>query len=295
MCLLNMSTRKKKSRKTTARRRMVCAPGVKRVNGSCLSDLAIHDIAKAWNKRHPDRPSLSGNADQLRAGLSAALDHACSNERCWLRKAFAKNKIPSILGRYTFAPAAPASWRRNPHEWLDSLDIERVMKQYERAYPGFSFIGPSPIDFDKRLHNGRCVWEELCNFDLKKSLRAGKRFVGIIFNLDPHTKGGSHWISMFIHVPDGYILAFDSTGDPMPPQVDQLIKRVVQQAAALDIKLRVIRSSKEHQLEDTECGIYSLYVISGLLDGTLDPKRLSQGPRISDDQMFRLRETFFNV
>ena len=112
---------------------MVCAPGVKRVNGSCLSDLAIHDIAKAWNKRHPDRPSLSGNADQLRAGLSAALDHACSNERCWLRKAFAKNKIPSILGRYTFDPASPASWRRNTNEWLDSFDIERVMKQYERA------------------------------------------------------------------------------------------------------------------------------------------------------------------
>ena len=41
------------------------------------------------------------------------------------------------------------------------------MKLYEEKYPYFAFIGPSPIDFDKKLIGGDCVWEELCNFNLQ--------------------------------------------------------------------------------------------------------------------------------
>ena len=46
------------------------------------------------------------------------------------------------------------------------------MYQYELAYPNFSFIGPTPIDFDKENVNekGKCVWEELCNFSLSDML-----------------------------------------------------------------------------------------------------------------------------
>ena len=66
------------------------------------------------------------------------------------------------------------------------------MKQYEIDYPNFIFIGPSPIDFDKKLMFGECVWNELCNLNIIKQLKDGKNKVGIIFNTDPHNKSGSH-------------------------------------------------------------------------------------------------------
>ena len=37
---------------------------------------------------------------------------------------------------------------------------------------------------------------EICNFNLNKMIK-NKKKIGFIFNLDPHTKGGSHWVSMF--------------------------------------------------------------------------------------------------
>ena len=62
------------------------------------------------------------------------------------------------------------------------------MKQYEKTYKCFEFIGPSPIDYDKHIAYGECVWEELCEFSLAKTISEGTTKIGIIFNLDPHNK-----------------------------------------------------------------------------------------------------------
>ena len=49
------------------------------------------------------------------------------------------------------------------------------MKQYEKVYPCFEFMGPSPIDFDKRKMYGECVWEELCHFNLEDQIKKKKK------------------------------------------------------------------------------------------------------------------------
>ena len=48
------------------------------------------------------------------------------------------------------------------------------MKQYEDAFPFFEFIGPSPIDYDKHIAYGECVWEELCEFSLEAQIKEKK-------------------------------------------------------------------------------------------------------------------------
>ena len=48
--------------------------------------------------------------------------------------------------------------------------------------------------------NGKCVWEELCKFELEKQIEKGKNKIGIIFNLDKHYQSGSHWVSLFIDI-----------------------------------------------------------------------------------------------
>ena len=51
-----------------------------------------------------------------------------------------------------------------------------------------------------------------CKFDLKDYLKEGKNKIGIVFNMDPHYKSGSHWISLFINVKKKVIFFFDSVG-----------------------------------------------------------------------------------
>jgi len=99
-----------------------------------------------------------------------------------------------------FAPESPKEWKKNPNEWLSSIDILEVMNQYEKKYKCFEFLGPSPIDYDTHQLYGQCVWDELCHFKLAEQIKNGKTKIGIIFNLDPHYKGGSHWVSLFINI-----------------------------------------------------------------------------------------------
>ena len=47
-----------------------------------------------------------------------------------------------------------------------NFDIEKVIKQYDRKYPNFKFIGTTFIDFDTKLQDS-CVEPLLCDFDLQ--------------------------------------------------------------------------------------------------------------------------------
>lgn len=174
-----------------------------------------------------------------------------------------------------------------------------VMYQYEMAYPNFSFIGPSPIDFDKEKVNtngGQCVWEELCNFDLTKMLNRGKNQIGVIFNTDPHTKGGEHWISLFIDVLEKKILYFDSGGSTMPKQIQVLVDRIIDQGKQRKPKINFnfdTTTGVNHQLENTECGIYSLFFIINMLEENIDKKYLKNN-LFRDKYINQFREIYFN-
>ena len=73
----------------------------------------------------------------------------------------------------TFAPYQPLEWKKNPNEWLSSVDIQgnEAVKKHIGV---FEFMGPSPIDFDDHKLYGECVWEELCKFNLSDSIKAVK-------------------------------------------------------------------------------------------------------------------------
>ena len=45
------------------------------------------------------------------------------------------------------------------------------MKQWEDKYKTFVFLGPSPIDFNKKITKTDCVWNDLCGFNLKNILK----------------------------------------------------------------------------------------------------------------------------
>lgn len=299
----NVNTRRKRrpskvkiQSKNKTLKKVNCGPSVngKVKSYTCYSDASLMKLRDYWNRRHPDNLITSNNSREIWTELRDNMSDVCDKESCWLRQKFISNNLDKELTQYTFAPKSPESWKKNKNEWLSSLEIEKVMKQYEKAYPNFVFIGPSPIDFDTIQMYGECVWEELCKFDLKEYLKEGKTKIGIVFNTDPHYKDGSHWIAMFIDVKKKYIFFFDSNGDPPDKQIVDFQNRVATQGRELGINLDITGNyPKEHQLGDTECGMYVLYFIVELLTERKNIEYFKTNT-IRDDAMEQLRVEYFN-
>jgi len=270
-----------------------CSPNPNNKKYTCYSDEALSKMKKYWNIRHPKDKILSNDTKEIWSFFKKAMSHICQRESCWLRSKFMTGKLNNELLNYTFAPSAPSVWKRNPDEWLSSLDIESVMRQYEKFYKCFEFLGPSPIDYDTHKLYGECVWEELCNFNLSEQIKRHKNKIGIILNTDPHYKNGAHWISMFINIKNKTIIYFDSNGDESPKEVKKLLKKIVDQGNQLGINFQVIENKIEHQRTNTECGMYCLYFIIQMLKD----KNLSHflNNRIDDKEVFKLRNEYFNI
>ena len=163
-----------------------CSPSGKKHGFTCLQDDSLVKLKNMWNARHPDDKIINESSSQeIWQQMKQKMNTLCDTEMCWLKQKFVDGKLNKALSD-DFAPEAPRNWTKNPNEWLSSVDIIKVMKQYEKKYKCFEFIGPSPIDYDSHYLDGQCVWEELCHFELEKEIKKGKTKIGIIFNTDPH-------------------------------------------------------------------------------------------------------------
>ena len=272
-----------------------CSANTSDLGFTCYSKESLEKIKKIWNKRHPDNKIEFNNSKEIWLDLRNKFKKSCNREMCWLRTQIIKNDIDRTLLENTFAPIQPESWKSNPREWLDSDNITDVMKQYEKKYPYFDFIGPTPIDYDTILEDNECVWNDMCKFNLNQCIDRGIKKIGIIFNLDKHDKGGSHWVCLFIDIPKEEIYFFDSYGFRIHPGVNKFSKMVIKQSVNSPYTNKFVRYSNsiEHQtVTDSECGIYCLYIIIELLKGADFQKLVSK--RIPDKKMLQMRKIFFN-
>jgi len=271
-----------------------CSPKAKKNDFSCFTDESIHQLRDMWNMRHPDERIQSNDTKEIWRAMKENLKSVCNKESCWLKQNFVGNDKSKKLMEESFAPEAPRSWKKKPNEWLSSMDILRVMKQYEKAYKCFEFMGPSPIDYDTKQMYGECVWEELCNFNLKDQIDKGKFKIGVTFNLDPHYKGGSHWVSLFINLKKKMIFYFDSAGEKIPSRIMKFVKTVTAQGKALGMDLKFDQNYPiEHQYENTECGIYSIFFIAHMLEDKINEHYLKTHI-LKDKYMSRFRKVYFN-
>jgi hypothetical protein len=245
--------------------------------------------------RHPDVKIATNDPKEIHKLLANYLSGLCNKESCWLKQKHEFGELDENF-KDSFAPESPDEWKKNPNEWLSSIDIIKVMKQYEKAYKCFDFIGPTPIDFDKKQLYGECVWEELCNFNLKQQITEGKTKIGIIFNTDPHNKPGEHWISMFINIKKGNIFFFDSVGRKAPPEIMRFVERIKMQGKQLNPKINFKYDENhpvEHQYGNTECGIYSIFFIVHMLEDKLTEHYLKTHV-LKDKYMEKFRKIYFN-
>ena len=213
-----------KTRQTRKFKQKNCAPRVRNKTihaKSCYTSSIIENLKKLYNKRYHDK-IVATKPRQIWKELKSRFSK-CNSEDCWLKELSNPN-VAQKIEKAIFSPKKPASWKKNPNEWLTNYDIRHVLEQYEDYMDHFEFIGPSFIDFNETEH-GTCIDEEVCNFDLSEKMKDKKSKIGIIFNLDKHNMSGSHWVSLFIDLDEGFVFYFDSAGDPIPKEIKALVEK----------------------------------------------------------------------
>lgn len=202
------------------------------------------------------------------------------------------------LAKTWLRPPQPHDWKGDPDKWLDSNNIRDVMMQYEETNPEFKFLGPYPIDFaaaaDSTANSpGRdrnhCLIGEMCSLNLANELKNGKKYIGIIYNLDPHYKSGSHWVANFINIPKKTCYYFDSYG-MKPPQE---IYRFMQWLSIQEPKIKLGWNGRRFQKMNSECGMYCLFFIIRMLAGEDYLKFCRRAP--PDRFMLDLRDWIFST
>ena len=295
-------TRKKKQKQIQkhvkqriSKKTLKCAPG-RDHNFTCYNSTALHELKEAWNEHYPNKLITTNSPYEIWKYFHDHFNSMCENEKCWIRQSFMNNKVSANLKKFTFAPDSPESWKKNPNEWLSSDEIIDVMKQYEDSHPDFVFLGPSPIDFEKKTLFNDCIWEDLCKFDLRQYIEKGKTKIGIIFNLDPADKDGSHWVAAFIDTKRKGIYYYDSNGIKAPKRIKDFLYKVKAQGKHKDVGIpfKIEQNSKEHQMKDGECGMFTMYFIINMLKKQSFKQFKSKFKGGGDAHMQKLRSLLFN-
>jgi hypothetical protein len=264
-----------------------CHPrvGKTRPEEGCIPTSILKDVARKLSIHH--------NEKGLRAKLEEHFHVKPEHEYTFLLKLpLSLSEKHKIANEY-LRPRARSGWKKDPDMWLDSTNIADVMNQYEEAYPKFEFMGPFPIDFAaknpyQKGGTARCLMNEVCEFRIQKAMESGTESVGIVYNLDPHFKGGSHWVASFIDIKNHRCLYFDSYGIKPPAQ----IARFMQWLTTQDSKMELIYNSKRIQYKNTECGMYSMYFIIRMLMADEFVKFARASPK--DDGMMAIRKCLYS-
>lgn len=251
-------------------------------DGTCLNFKSLQRVASKLNnnqkfgsKKIQISKYNSNTKKKLIEEIRRKLSCHSEIDLCVLKnnKLFNKTIIES------FKPIRP----KGKHEWLSTIDINDVMKQYEKKYKNFMFMGAVPIDFYE-------LYYEFANMNIK-ALSKLKKKIGFVFNTDPSYKDGEHWIAMILDLNDKTLCFFDSANSEPPIQVKKFMKDLVEKGKKAGIELNVIINTIEHQMGDSECGVYSLYFLISRLEGKTCKEVFNH--KIHDKEMNTFRDIFF--
>jgi hypothetical protein len=256
---------------------------------SCYSKDSLIKIAKLWNEENPNKKKININLsrEKLWNQIQDRLNEVCKkDEYCWKKQNFVK-KIKDIeIELYTFKPRMPNTWLKNKNTWLNTYDIYYVMKQYEKTYNDFVFLGPIPADCPVKIN---C---ELSKLDLMNMKKKGINKIGIIYNLDISTQSGSHWVAVYIDNKNNEINYYDSYSGISTPLITKFIHTISEQYTKNNINPVIIYNDKRHQYGGSECGMYSMNFILERLHGKTmyDISKMT----IPDSKMTHLRDLLYN-
>lgn len=213
------------------------------------------------------------NVSQLWKDIAAYMksEHNCLDELCWVETL----KLQSIE-KTAFKPKLPNEWlscdknfapdNNCMNTWLSNYEIDAVLKQFEMNIEYFDYLGSVPIDFanlpDKKINN----------LNIKNNIQNKKTKIGMVFNTDPSTRGGQHWICAFIDLDSKEINFFDSygSGGVYPDEIEDLFKKIKLDASKNNINLTIKKNTIRHQHKNSECGVYCIKFIADRLSNSFE-------------------------
>tara|TARA_B100000530_G_C15930633_1_gene476713 strand:+ start:1154 stop:2095 length:942 start_codon:yes stop_codon:yes gene_type:complete len=261
-----------------------CNPNnTSKTNFSCFSENQIYAIINRFNQLYPNnkircvsRP-ISACYGELKEKLSQLKNKKLKNEWCWTEdKDF--SDIFKNTKKLIFVPKMPSEWcptikkwreQRIDAPWLSNFDIDDVLTQYDKKYPGFEFLGTFPIDFYKKKKYG-CV-SHLCNFNINEIVSRNKYAFGLVLNTDSSDGPGEHWISLYCNINKKCMYFFNSATNiktRIPPEIIEFARSIMKQIKDLyKVTLNFkFNNKKKHQMSNSECGMYAIYFILCMLD-----------------------------
>ena len=268
-----------------------CHPriGTRRPTHGCIPPAILEKAATKINIPHASNPVA------LRKALESHLSIPSGNEHSFVHALPFSSSEKDYLIKTYLRPVQPSKWKEDPDMWLDSLNIEAVMKQYEDAVPEFEFMGPFPIDFAapdpyrSPSQGPQCLIREICGLRVQDALKQGTKSIGIIYNLDPHFQDGSHWVANYIDIPKHTCYYFDSYGYAPPKQIATFMKWLTTQ----DPQMKLMYNARRFQHLGSECGMYSLYFLIRMLSGDRFRPFCKRQPR--DSVMLDFRDWIFST
>lgn len=265
----------------------VCAPGTyDSKNNTCFTLDQLLDICSAYNKYvlkqklgpnnliHSKKKTESGGSfdnaniikisndkNKLLRELHDRFENICNgSDLCITKQSFMNEIIKNEYNKIvegSFRPEGPEEAR----EWLSTSDIDDVLKQYEKPFNDFEFLGAIPSD---------CSDHKFCslyNLNYKKKLQEGKKRLGIVFNHDKYGQSGSHWVAMFINLEKGHLYYCDSTGKKPISRIEKFIKSFETYCSDQKINYLFKKNTRKYQRDNSECGVYSCNFIIRILSG----------------------------
>jgi len=272
-----------------------CAPSKRFEAGSCITLEVLIAMAEAYNKTHENRIKLSCKKETLHPKrykkyllkkIGDAYKNVCDSQMCWSQQDFIKkmNEVMRVeLEKFTLRPEGP----NGRFEWLNTVNINETMEQYNVLHKEFMFLGAVPIDFNEIKHPG--IYD--INLDDLKNNNITK--FGIIFNLDEHWQSGSHWVACYADVDSGKVYYFDSYGTHPEKRITRLMEKFSDYYEKNNPgkKCDVRYNKTRNQFKNSECGVYSINFILQSLEGK-SLEYIENNP-ISDNDINMLRKKIF--
>jgi len=297
-----------------------CAPGIKFEDGSCINHKTLKNIADKFNDENP-RDTI--NLELYKEDMVKEMDdkfnknYGCKDQLCWINQNFVKRMNNKDLDKFTFRPVGP----KKKLDWLSTTNINDVIEQYERKYKHFVFLGAVPYDFQelRELTVGEMNFDDFVNGKMNEDFNKGEKTneLGMVINLDPHDKPGSHWVSLYANFDKNQIYFFDSFAKKPRKKIKKFINKIAKymynkkynKKLSINSVLKNLKDGKEteeisnlddfdirynkiqHQFKNTECGVYSINFIIRLVGGETFDEITNN--ILKDDFMNNCRNTYF--
>ena len=276
-----------------------CAPANEGNELTCIRKKELIELSKSFNetmndgKIDGDEIDINGDTGYLVDSLYNRLFSVCGNDqKCW-----ASEKSPLIhkLSDGTKMELKNYTWRATgPHDntWLNTTNINKVMKQYERKYPEFLFMGAVPVDIqdlDKTFKDP--PFKSMITDNIYK--------IGVVYNLDEHYKSGSHWVALFSNLKTGKTYYIDSYGIIPEKRIINFMQKCARfyQKNEMNnnnnVKPTLWYNKLRHQYGGSECGVYSINFILKLIRDENEFYNITK-TKLPDADVQKCRDTYFN-